>query len=54
MFRGKVVAVAILIVGLAAIAPVVRAQEAQHPATESKQAEREALYRRYFQEHLKP
>ncbi len=49
MFRPKRAMVVVLVVGLAAIAPVVRAQEAQHPATESKQAEREAMYRRYLE-----
>ena len=49
MFRPKRAMVVVLVVGLAAIAPVVRAQEAQHPATESKQAQREAMYRRYLE-----
>ena len=46
MFRGKVVAVAILIVGLGFVGALVCVQEAE-PSV------REAI-RRYFQEHLKP
>ena len=49
MFRPKRAMVVVLVVGLLVSAPLVQAQEAQHPATESKQAEREAMYRRYLE-----
>ena len=47
MFRAKGTTLVFLVVGLMVIAPLVRAQE-------SEQSEREAMYYRYFQEHLKP
>ncbi len=47
MFRGKVVAVVILIVGLGLVGALVCVQEVERSV-------REAMYRRYFQEHLKP
>ena len=47
MFRGKVVAVAILIVDLGFVGALVCVQVAERSV-------REAMYRRYFQEHLKP
>ncbi|MFQ5816944.1 MAG: hypothetical protein ACE5H2_03175 [Terriglobia bacterium] len=49
MLRPKQTTVVILCAGLLVIAPLVRAQQAEPSTAESKQAEREAMYRRYLE-----